>query len=154
MTDATGTQIAENRYRPYGERTDVQLAVNTPRESRGWIGERDDPETGLTYLNARYYDPALGRFITPDWFDPTDRAVGTNRYAYGINNPIMLKDPSGNRVNSTGPLGRLDGGNSTYIRTSIASGGVLISSSSNSKTIGNTDNMTDPFRISVGGPRS
>ncbi len=100
MTDATGTQIAENRYRPYGERTDVQLAVNTPRESRGWIGERDDPETGLTYLNARYYDPALGRFITPDWFDPTDRGVGTNRYAYGMNNPIMLKDPSGNIIDT------------------------------------------------------
>ncbi len=121
MTDTTGTQIAENRYRPYGERTDVQLAVNTPRESRGWIGERDDPETGLTYLNTRYYDPALGRFITPDWFDPTDRGVGTNRYAYGMNNPIMLKDPSGNRVSDVGPLGRLGGDEANTAYASLQS---------------------------------
>ena len=43
----------------------------TPRSSKGFIGERDDPETGLNYLHARYYDPALGRFISPDPWDPT-----------------------------------------------------------------------------------
>ncbi|WP_170122101.1 RHS repeat-associated core domain-containing protein [Breoghania corrubedonensis] len=75
---------------------DVQTA--TIRESKGWIGERDDPEVGLTYLNARYYDPVLARFIQPDWWDPTDPAVGTNRYAYGLNNPILQKDPSGHCV--------------------------------------------------------
>ncbi|WP_282097467.1 polymorphic toxin type 10 domain-containing protein [Pannonibacter phragmitetus] len=68
-----------------------------PRESKGWIGERDDPETGLTYLNARYYDPILARFISPDWFDPTQPGVGTNRYAYAANNPVAYKDPSGNQ---------------------------------------------------------
>jgi RHS repeat-associated protein len=57
---------------------------------------RDDPETGLTYLNARYYDPILARFISPDWFDPTQPGVGTNRYAYAANNPVAYKDPSGN----------------------------------------------------------
>ena len=35
-------------------------------QSKGFIGERDDPETGLVYLNARYYDTAIGRFISPD----------------------------------------------------------------------------------------
>ncbi|WP_306143142.1 RHS repeat-associated core domain-containing protein [Roseibium sp. MMSF_3412] len=99
MSDATGAVISENFFRPYGERSDVQIPpLGTPRESKGWIGERDDPETGLTYLNARYYDPVLARFISPDWF-PADMAlVGTNRYAYGLNNPIVLKDPSGNYV--------------------------------------------------------
>lgn len=33
----------------------------TPVESKGFIGERTDPETGLTYLHARYYDAVLGR---------------------------------------------------------------------------------------------
>lgn len=98
MTDAVGAQVAENRYRAYGERTDVQLDPATLRESKGWIGERDDPETGLAYLNARYYDPVLARFIQPDWWDPTDPGVGTNRYAYGANNPILHKDPSGNII--------------------------------------------------------
>jgi hypothetical protein len=39
----------------------------SPTEPKGWIGERTDPETGLTYLHARYYDAALGRFLSPDW---------------------------------------------------------------------------------------
>ncbi len=138
MTDATGTQIAENRYRPYGERTDVQLAVNTPRESRGWIGERDDPETGLTYLNARYYDPALGRFITPDWFDPTGPGVGTNRYAYGMNNPIMLKDPSGNRVSDVGPLGRLGGDEANTASNSLHDNGMSVPGDAVSDLAANT----------------
>lgn len=98
MTDATGAVISENHFRPYGERTDVQVSLTVPRESKGWIGERDDPETGLTYLNARYYDPVLARFVSPDWFDPKKIGVGTNRYAYGLNNPVLHKDPSGNWV--------------------------------------------------------
>ncbi|MGV2974288.1 RHS repeat domain-containing protein [Roseibium alexandrii] len=96
MTNASGAVIAENHFRPYGARTDAQLAAGVPRESKGWIGERDDPETGLTFLNARYYDPVLARFISPDWFDPKRIDVGTNRYAYGLNNPVVNKDPSGN----------------------------------------------------------
>ncbi|MEM9634958.1 MAG: RHS repeat-associated core domain-containing protein [Pseudomonadota bacterium] len=96
MTNATGQIISENFYKPYGERTDVQVAAGLPRESKGWIGERDDPETGLTYLNARYYDPVLARFISPDWYNPMYTGVGTNRYAYATNNPILYKDPSGN----------------------------------------------------------
>ncbi|WP_201274252.1 RHS repeat-associated core domain-containing protein, partial [Microvirga brassicacearum] len=59
------------------------------------IGEREDAETGLVYLNARYYDPKVGRFLSPDSLDPTLPGVGTNRYAYALNDPINLKDPSG-----------------------------------------------------------
>jgi RHS repeat-associated protein len=40
-------------------------------ESIGFIGERGDLDTNLLYLNARWYDPVLGRFLTPDWWDPT-----------------------------------------------------------------------------------
>ncbi|MDX6752658.1 RHS repeat-associated core domain-containing protein, partial [Geminicoccaceae bacterium 1502E] len=64
-------------------------------ESKGYIGERDDPDTGLLYLNARYMDPLLGRFIQPDWWDPTEEGVGTNRYAYAFNDPVNRSDPSG-----------------------------------------------------------
>jgi RHS repeat-associated protein len=42
-------------------------AVPTPQE-RGFMGERGDASTGLQYLNARDYDPKLGRFIQPDWW--------------------------------------------------------------------------------------
>ncbi|MGV2976824.1 RHS repeat domain-containing protein [Roseibium alexandrii] len=113
MTNAAGAIIAENHFRPYGARTDVQLAAGVPRESKGWIGERDDPETGLTYLNARYYDPVLARFISPDWFDPQEPGVGTNRYAYAGNNPVAFKDPSGNWFEGvfSGPGTYKDSGN-------------------------------------------
>lgn len=102
MANAAGETVSESRYRAYGERSDVQTA--TIRESKGWIGERDDPEVGLTYLNARYYDPVIARFIQPDWWDPTDPAVGTNRYAYGLNNPILQKDPSGHAIAHDGDI--------------------------------------------------
>ncbi|AXX98385.1 RHS repeat-associated core domain-containing protein [Profundibacter amoris] len=38
----------------------------------------------MQYLNARYYDPRLGMFIQPDWFEVTKAGVGTNRYAYSL----------------------------------------------------------------------
>ena len=64
-------------------------------ESKGYIGERHDPETGLVYLNARYYDPVLARFISPDWWDPNKPGVGTNRYAYSDNDPVNKADNNG-----------------------------------------------------------
>ncbi|MGO4339997.1 RHS repeat-associated core domain-containing protein, partial [Labrys sp. KB_33_2] len=64
------------------------------KEDHGYIGERQD-ETGLLYLNARYYDPHIARFVSPDWWDPTQEGVGTNRYSYADNNPINVADPSG-----------------------------------------------------------
>lgn len=56
-----------------------------------------DTETGLYYLNSRYYDPEIGRFISPDdisYLDP-ETIGGTNLYAYCGNNPVMRVDPSG-----------------------------------------------------------
>lgn len=52
-------------------------------------------ETGLLYLHARWYDPVLGRFVTPDWWDVIEEGVGTNRYAYSGNDPINKSDPNG-----------------------------------------------------------
>lgn len=48
------------------------------------------------FLNARYYDPALGLFTSPDWFEVTEPGVGTNRYAYSGNDPVNKLDPLGN----------------------------------------------------------
>ncbi|MHA3915186.1 RHS repeat-associated core domain-containing protein [Halovulum sp. GXIMD14793] len=73
-----------------------QAAVAT--EEKGFIGERYDEEAGLSYLNARYYDPALGRFIQPDWWEVTEPGVGTNRYAYSFNDPVNLSDPNGHQA--------------------------------------------------------
>jgi RHS repeat-associated protein len=93
-TDASGALIEAGFYRPYGEPASAP-PPGPLTLSRSYIGEKRDPETGLLYLNARYLDPALGRFISPDWFDPTQAGVGTNRYAYAENDPINKSDPNG-----------------------------------------------------------
>jgi hypothetical protein len=49
----------------------------------------------LQYLNARYYDPLLARFLTPDWWDSILAGVDVNRYAYSANDPVNLSDPNG-----------------------------------------------------------
>jgi RHS repeat-associated protein len=58
---------------------------------QGLIGQRHDDETGLIYLNARYYDPVLARFIQPDPLDPIIPGVDVNRYAYAGNSPFKSR---------------------------------------------------------------
>ncbi|MBI4924147.1 MAG: hypothetical protein HY834_20620 [Devosia nanyangense] len=63
ITDATGAAYRVSTYEPFGEQVETALNPLTPVETKSWIGERTDPETGLTYLHARYYDAVLGRFL-------------------------------------------------------------------------------------------
>jgi RHS repeat-associated protein len=100
------------RYAPYGDRQVTAPSGCGDGEERGFIGERHDPEAGLLYLHARFYDPVLGRFLSPDWWDPIDAdvaanggaagvlssPVGTNRYAYAANDPVNKSDPNGHWI--------------------------------------------------------
>lgn len=63
--------------------------------------ERYDADASLQYLNARYYDPKLGMFLQPDWFEVQTTGVGTNRYSYSANDPVNSLDPNGNRSQRT-----------------------------------------------------
>jgi len=72
-----------------------------------YTGQRLDADTGLYFYNARYYDPALGRFTQPDTIVPdpslrSGRAPGDpqslNRYSYAGNNPLRYVDPSGHAI--------------------------------------------------------
>lgn len=102
LTDAAGQRVQRSHYRPYGDRSGglVVSEGGGPRapESKGYIGKRDDPDAGLVYLHARYYDPQLGRFVQPDWWDPLEPGVGTNRYAYAGNDPVNRSDPGGHVI--------------------------------------------------------
>jgi RHS repeat-associated protein len=89
VTDGVGNATEDTNYAAYGEPTKVMAT------KKGYIGERFDEETGFMYLNARYYDPAFGRFVSPDDWDPTREGVGTNRYAYAQNDPINHSDANG-----------------------------------------------------------
>jgi RHS repeat-associated protein len=98
ITAEDGSLIKRATYAPFGEATDEVLDLTRADETKGFIGERFDADAGLQYLNARYYDPRLGMFIQPDWFDPTQQGVGLNRFAYSANDPVNLRDPGGNAV--------------------------------------------------------
>jgi RHS repeat-associated protein len=56
------------------------------------LGQQHDPETGLVYQRARYYDPREGRFASPD---PIGIFGGWNVYRYCLNQPLKLTDPLG-----------------------------------------------------------
>ena len=95
VTDAGGAAVERTGYRPYGEEVALQQPLTLP-EAKGFIGERFDGDAGLQYLNARYYDPRLGMFVQPDWWEVTQAGVGTNRYAYAFGDPVNGRDPGGN----------------------------------------------------------
>jgi RHS repeat-associated protein len=96
LFNAEGERAINKHYRPYGQVSQWVTDPAAAAEDQGFVGQRHDAGAGLIYLNARYMDPELGRFIQPDWLDPNQPGVGTNRYAYANNDPINLSDPSGN----------------------------------------------------------
>lgn len=91
VTNRTGGVLHYVAYKPFGEHL-REYADGLP--SRGYTSERQD-ESGLFYLHARYHDPILGRFISPDPTVPSADTVGLNRYAYALNDPINNEDRSG-----------------------------------------------------------
>lgn len=90
-TNSAGAEVQRQKYWAYGAQLQETTALP---ESRGYTGQRQD-STGLFYLHARYYDPVLGRFISPDPTVPSDAMVGLNHYAYAVNDPINHTDING-----------------------------------------------------------
>ena len=97
--DASGYTKAEYTYDAWGNCTVTNstlydLAYNNPIRYRGYYYDR---ETGLYYLNARYYNPEWRRFISPDSTEYIDseNPNGLNLYAYCCNDPVNYADPSG-----------------------------------------------------------
>jgi RHS repeat-associated protein len=93
VTNASGARVQLDEYEPWGQ---VSRAEGNVDPSHRFTGKELDPETGLYYYGGRYYDAALGRFVSAD---PVVPAAGNpqalNRYSYVINNPANLIDPSG-----------------------------------------------------------
>ena len=95
IVDASGNTVASYEYDPYGKVISATgtLAEVNPIRYRGYYY---DNETGLYYLQSRYYDPAIGRFINADSIVVFGNGFsGSNVYAYCKNNPIILADSEG-----------------------------------------------------------
>ena len=99
ILDREGKQVAGYRYDPWGkllsctgELADSIGAVN-PLRYRGYYY---DSESGLYYLNSRYYDPETGRFLNADWqMDENAGLLKGNLYVYCANNPVKYQDEEG-----------------------------------------------------------
>jgi len=92
-TDSEGKPIWQANYSPFGKlvpamaqaRASFELNLRLP-------GQYADKETGLYYNDHRYYDPARGRYLTPD---PLGMGGGANGYVYVAGNPLKYIDPEG-----------------------------------------------------------
>ncbi|HZZ91124.1 MAG TPA: RHS repeat-associated core domain-containing protein [Usitatibacter sp.] len=93
-TDSSGHVLWRESYRPYGER--LVNSASAKGNDVWFTSRRQDIETGLVYMGARYYDPVAGRFasIDPKGFDEAT-AQSFNRYAYANDNPGRYSDPDG-----------------------------------------------------------
>jgi RHS repeat-associated protein len=90
-TDGAGALTAASDYRPYGIQA-LGSAINGP----GYTGHVNDVDSGFVYMQARYYDPEIARFVSTDPNVPRDGdTFNFSRYVYGNNNPILDTDPDG-----------------------------------------------------------
>jgi len=113
VTDENAEKIQTLDYYPFGS---DRINTGTFSEQRTFIGEEHDPQSNLSYLNARYYDSNRGQFMTQD---PAFLDIGSaefetkyqrtleqhlqnpqalDPYGYALNNPIKYTDPSGEVV--------------------------------------------------------
>ncbi|MGQ0429579.1 MAG: RHS repeat domain-containing protein [Gammaproteobacteria bacterium] len=96
-TNAAGAILWQEHFDPYGAK------LNGVTEKIGYTGHAHDPESGYTYMQARFYDPLVGRFLSTDPIHFQDSNPFTfNRYAYANNNPFRYTDPTGMDACGTG----------------------------------------------------
>jgi RHS repeat-associated protein len=105
-TDYLGSPVAETNtsgsllnarmyYQPFGEQ------IGTKRDEVSYTGHKYDTALDLSYMQARYYDPVIGRFYSNDpvGWTPSNPVMSFNRYLYVNNNPYKYTDPNGEFLN-------------------------------------------------------
>ncbi len=92
ISAASGT-VTRQLYLPYGGQRGPQGP--TPGTQRGYLDQAFDPATALLQDGARFYDPSLGRFLSPDELVTPTVPADLDSYSYGYDNPETNSDPSG-----------------------------------------------------------
>lgn len=90
-TDTNKAIIEKTEYEPYGAQTNRAL-----KDGPNFTGHVLDSATGLDYMQQRYYDPMIGRFLSVDPVAANSNTGSVfNRYDYAFNNPYRFTDPDG-----------------------------------------------------------
>ena len=102
ILNTSGAAVVEYAYDAWGNTLSIDgsmattLGVTNPLRYRGYVY---DQEYGLYYLQSRYYNPEVGRFLNADAFTATGQGLlGNNMFSYCQNSPIVFSDDSGYRV--------------------------------------------------------
>ena len=96
LTDVNGGATQTYSYDAWGNAVE---AIGSDENEFRYTGELQDPDTGLIYLRARWYDPAVGRFASPDETSACESCIGTGQtYGYADGDPLNGRDPSGNQT--------------------------------------------------------
>ncbi len=123
LVNASGTRVVTYTYDAWGNPLSTSgtmastLGSVNPLRYRGYVY---DTETGLYYLQSRYYNPGWGRFINADaYLSAGGEFASNNMFAYCENNPVVRKDNEGEFWNFVigAAVGGLISGITTYVRT-------------------------------------
>ena len=100
LLNQNGTVAKREFYYPFGGNRGTAFSDLTTRRFTGQYHEQALPGgEGLAYYNARWYDPQLGRFVSPDSIVPSpSNPQSLNRFSYVRNNPLRFTDPTGHRL--------------------------------------------------------
>lgn len=89
--DSAGNIVSQVDHRAFGDE-----ALGSRDEGPGFIGHVEDTESDLVYMQQRYYDPTIGRFLSADPAPiDTSHLNNVSRYAYAYNNPYLFVDLDG-----------------------------------------------------------
>jgi RHS repeat-associated protein len=92
--NSIGEVASEMRYKAWGE---TRYATGDSITDFAYTSQRKEAGLGFYYYKARWYDPALGRFMQADTIVPeAGNPIALDRYGYVYNNPLSYIDPSGN----------------------------------------------------------
>jgi len=88
VTNSAGQVIERREYEPYGR----QLKPTVLADGPGYTGHVSDAATGLDYMQQRYYDPGIGKFLSADPVRASNAGANFHRYKYAANNPYRFTD--------------------------------------------------------------